>query len=469
VTSRPIPRCWAGSDASRAAKLGRRNISLQWTETVLEAYTRGMRVAVYGLWHLGCVTAACLAEAGHAVVGLDLDAAVVEGLQRGRPPLEEPGLAELAAAGLRSGRLSFTTHPENALADARVLWVTFDTPVDEQDLADVGFVRSRLEAVADAVRSGTLVLISSQVPVGFTEALAHDWQVRGIQCAYSPENLRLGEALERFQRPERVVLGIRNEADRAVLTDLFQPLGARIEWVTVESAEMIKHALNAFLATSVAFINEVGRLCEVSGADAKEVERGLRSDGRVGARAYLTPGAAFAGGTLARDVRLLRQLGARSGIGTPLLDGVWASNAEQQAWVLRTLERLAGPLSQSVVAVLGLTYKPGTSTLRRSAAIEACAWLSQRGFGVQAHDPTVTAAGPELPPAVRLCSSPQEALAGADVALVATPWPDYRALQADEVVGLMRRPQIVDTGRFLAETLGRDARITYVAVGAKGP
>jgi len=427
-----------------------------------------MRVTVYGLWHLGCVTAACLAEAGHAVIGLDLDAVVVEELNRGRPPLEEPGLAELVAAGLQSGRLSVTIHPQDALMEAQVLWVAFDTPVDEQDQADVGFIRSRLDAVADAVRPGTLVLISSQVPVGFTGALAQHWQARGIRCAYSPENLRLGQALESFRRPERVVAGIRDEADRAVLTELFRPLGPRIEWMTVESAEMTKHALNAFLAASVTFINEVGRLCEVSGADAKEVERGLRGDGRVGARAYLAPGAAFAGGTLARDVHFLRELGARRGVGTPLLDGVWASNAEQQAWVLRTLERLAGALSQPVVAVLGLTYKPGTSTLRRSAAIEACTWLSQRGVGVRAHDPAVSVVPPELPPAVRLCSSPQEALAGADVALVATPWPDYRALRADEVVGLMRRPQIVDTAHFLAETLGRDARITYVAAGRGG-
>jgi len=213
-----------------------------------------MRVTVYGLWHLGCVTAACLAEAGHAVIGLDLDAVVVEELHRGRPPLEEPGLAELVAAGLQSGRLSFTIHPQDALMEAQVLWVAFDTPVDEQDQADVGFIRSRLDAVADAVRPGTLVLISSQVPVGFTGALAQHWQARGIRCAYSPENLRLGQALESFRRPERVVAGIRDEADRAVLTELFRPLGPRIEWMTVESAEMTKHALNAFLAASVTFI-----------------------------------------------------------------------------------------------------------------------------------------------------------------------------------------------------------------------
>ncbi len=183
-----------------------------------------MRVTVYGLWHLGCVTAACLAEAGHQVVGLDLDEAAVADLVAGRPPLHEPGLAELLGAMTAAGRLSFTADPAAALGNAEVLWVAFDTPVNEQDEADVAFVRQRLEAVVGHLRPGTLVLISSQVPVGFTRALERDWAGRDLHFAYSPENLRLGKALEAFRKPERIILGVREAADRATLDRPLDPL-----------------------------------------------------------------------------------------------------------------------------------------------------------------------------------------------------------------------------------------------------
>jgi UDPglucose 6-dehydrogenase len=425
-----------------------------------------MYVVVYGLWHLGCVTAACLAAAGNHVVGLDLDQQVVADLQRGQPPLHEPGLAELLAAGLADERLSFTTSPAEALRDAELIWLTFDTPVDEHDQADVAFVRSRLESIADAIPAGTLVLISSQVPVGFTSALARDWEARRLRYAYSPENLRLGKAIEAFQQPERVIVGLRDQADRPALVALFAPFCTRIEWMSVESAEMTKHALNAFLATSVTFINELARLCETLGADAKEVERGLKSEGRIGARAYLAPGAAFAGGTLARDIQFLIDFGRRHAVATPLFDGVLASNELHKDWVRATVRRLLSAIERPVVAMLGLTYKPGTSTLRRSTSVELCIWLHRQGARVQAHDPAVAALPDELAASVALCATPQAALVGADVAVVATEWPEYRDLDASQLLEAMRRPQVIDQNRFLASAFGNDPRIIYIATGA---
>jgi UDPglucose 6-dehydrogenase len=427
-----------------------------------------VRVAVYGLWHLGCVTAACVAAAGHSVAGVDPDARVVSGLEGGRPPLEEPGLAELVVAGLERRALSFTTEAERALADAEVLWITFDTPVNERDEADVAFVRRRLEEVASAIRPGTLVLISSQVPVGFTAALARDWHARGLRYAYSPENLRLGRAIEAFRRPDRVIVGLRDQSDRPTLVALLGPLCERVEWMSIESAELTKHALNAFFAVSVAFANEVARLCEVAGGDAKEVERGLRSERRIGPGAYLAPGGPFAGGTLARDLRALEALGQRHGAGAPLLTAALQSNAVHQAWLQRKIVEALGATPEPVVAVLGLTYTAGTSTLRRSAALETCAWLAERGVRVRAHDPAVAALPPDLGARVTLCESPARALAGADLALLATAWPEYRGLGADELVAVMRQPRILDPGWFLAETLGRDRRIRYIAVGQAG-
>ena len=435
-----------------------------------------MRVVVYGLWHLGCVTAACMAEAGNDVVGLDLDDSLVDGLNQGRPPLDEPGLPELVGAGLRAGRLTFTTDAAAALHGAGVLWVTYDTPVDEQDHADVAFVRDRLERIRDAVRPGTLVLISSQVPVGFARALSRDWEGRNVRFGVSPENLRLGKALDAFRTPERVVVGLSHPGqDRDLLTRLFLPFGPagtgqppRIEWMSLESAEMTKHALNAFLAVSVTFVNELARLCEAVGANVKEVERGLKSEGRIGPRAYLSPGAAFAGGTLARDVRFLVDYGHAHAIPTPLFDGIWSSNEAHKDWTRQKVAQLLAGVEGPTVAVLGLTYKPGTSTLRRSSSVELCRWLRGRGARVRAHDPGVRELPADLQPVIELAASPADALRGADLAVIATEWPAYRSLAADDVVAAMRAPRVIDPNWFAAATLGNDPRVTYVATGRGG-
>lgn len=426
-----------------------------------------MRVVVYGLWHLGCVTAACLARAGHRVSGFDPDARVLDDLRRGQPPLHEPGLPELLAAGLDSEHLSFPTDPTAALMDADILWVTFDTPVNEQDEADVDFVRARLEEIGTLLNPRTLVLLSSQVPVGFTRALRRDWSDRGVRCAYSPENLRLGKAIEVFCNPERVVLGIDDDRDRPRLTELFASFCSRLEWMSLESAEMTKHALNAFLATSVTFINELARLCEEVGADAKEVERGLKSEGRIGPRAYLSPGSAFAGGTLARDLRFLVRRGRDVQVQTPLLQGVLASNDVHKDWVRQRVASLLAGVENPMVSVLGLTYKPGTSTLRRSSAIELCRWLHGQGVRVRGHDPAIDALPAELRSVLELVPSPLEALDGTHLAVVATEWPSFRALRPGDIHARMCQPRVIDPNHFLADVLGGDPRIHYFATGKR--
>ena len=424
-----------------------------------------MRVVVFGLWHLGCVTAACLAAAGKDVVGLDPDAAVIERLQRGEPPIHEPGLSALIGEGAAAGRLSFTTDAASALRTADVLWVTFDTPVNARDEADVAAVRARLDAIRTALRPGTLVLVSSQVPVGFTRALARDLAAQGVRCAYSPENLRLGRAISVFQEPERVIAGLMDDADRARVAELFAPYARQIEWMSVESAEMTKHAINAFLATSVCFINELARLCEKVGADAREVERGLKTEGRIGPKAYLSPGPAFAGGTLARDLRFLSGFGHELGVATPLFDGVLASNESHKSWLRTRIAELLDGKPAPVVAVLGLTYKPGTDTLRRSTALELCQWLQERGARVQAHDPVIAAGNPELPPWLAPCASAAQALSGADLAVIATEWPEFRSLTAEDFTRAMRTACLVDQSWFLAKALEHAAGLRYFAPG----
>lgn len=431
-----------------------------------------LKVCVAGLWHLGTVTAACLASAGLDVTALDSDPAVVDNLAAGRPPLFEPGLQGLVKAGLASGRLRVTTDIRAATDAARVVWITYDTPVDDDDRADVDYVLECAARLFPYLSDNTLVLVSSQVPVGTTHRLEQVFERmipgRHVEFGYSPENLRLGSAIDAFMQPRRVVVGVRSHEGQKTAAMLFRPFTERIEWMSVESAEMTKHALNAFLATSIAFMNEIAVLCEQVGADATEVERGLKSEARIGPKAYLSPGAAFAGGTLARDVVFLSQLGQVHQTGTRLLSSVKTSNDAHRQWAQRRLEQLLDRVPGNTVAAWGLTYKPGTDTLRRSSSIELCEWLVEQGATVRVHDPVIKTLPRGLADRIELSSDALSAVQGASALVVATPWPEYRQITAIDVAARMRRRLVLDASRFLGDTLGRHTGIEYLSVGKAG-
>lgn len=435
-------------------------------DTLAEIST--MHVTVMGLWHLGSVTAACLAGAGHTVIGFDSDTVNIEGLMQGRPPIAEPGLADLLTSATRAGTLTFTPDPERAFRHSELVWVCFDTPVDDDDRADVDEVLRQVEAVFPRLRTATVVLVSSQLPVGSVRRLEQAWAPvaggRRVTFACSPENLRLGKAIEVFTKPDRVIAGVRDDWTKSRIAALFAPITDRIEWMSIESAEMTKHAINAFLATSVTFINELAMLCESVGADAKQVERGLKTEQRIGPGAYLSPGGAIGGGTLARDVMFLRAVGERTHRMTPLLDGLVASNATHREWARRRLVTEIGSLDGATIAVWGLTYKPGTDTLRRSGAVELCRWLLNQHARVRVHDPAVQSLPPELE-GVERTADPVDAAAGAAALVVATEWPQYRQIAADALARTMPGGLVLDANRFLEKTIGQDPRFRFVAVG----
>jgi UDPglucose 6-dehydrogenase len=428
-----------------------------------------MKVTILGLWHLGSVTAACLAAAGHDVVGWDPDSATVRRLAAGNAPVAEPGLDGLLGTALAAGNLRFTSALPEAVRDADIVWIAFDTAVDEEDRADVEGVLAHVRDALPHVKDGCLVISSSQLPVGTVARIEREFSARcpGRQAAFAccPENLRLGKAIAVFTHPDRIVAGVRGERDRAIIADLFAPITDRIEWMSVESAEMTKHAINAFLATSVAFINEIAAVCEAVGADAKEVERGLKTDQRIGGAAYLSPGAAFAGGTLARDLVLLEAAAAEAGLQAPLVSGARQSNCAHATWTYRTLAGMLGPLEGRRVGVWGLTYKPGTDTLRRSSSVELCRRLARDGARVTAFDPSIRALPGLLAATLTLAADPLAAADGADAVVVATEWPVLREVTIDAFMQAVAQPIVVDPGRFLASTLGSDRRVRYVAVG----
>jgi UDPglucose 6-dehydrogenase len=430
-----------------------------------------MKVCVQGLWHLGAVTAACLAKVGHEVVGLDSDAQTVSNLSLGKAPLFEPGLDALVALGIAGGTLSFQTNANAALVGARVLWVAFDTPVDDDDQADVLFVQNQVESVLPCLADGALVLVSSQMPVGSIGKLeAYARQTlpeKNIGFACSPENLRLGKALDVFLKPDRVVVGVRTEAHRSVLQQLFAPVTANIEWMSVESAEMTKHAINAFLAVSVTFGNEIAAICELVGADAKEVERGLKTESRIGPRAYVSPGGPFAGGTLARDIAFLGVESSARKLVTPLLSSVRASNDEHKNWARRKLLQEFGSLKGVTIAIWGLTYKVGTDTLRRSLAVELCDWMLEQGATVRVSDPVVQQLPERWLDSVVDCADALQATSGARALVIGTEWPQFLEAAAVLIKGAESGLLVVDANRHLKDYADhmKQAGLRYVAVG----
>ncbi len=427
-----------------------------------------MKVAVFGLWHLGSVISACVSSKEHEVIGIDQDSEVIRKLSLGEAPIYEPGLNDLLLEGIASKRLSFSVIEPEALKNLEVLWVAHDTPVDNNDNADVDYVFSQIKSVIPLLSKNTLILVSSQLPVGSVKYLeAHAEQYFSelqLKFACAPENLRLGQAISIFNNPDRIVVGFREPNDKEILARLISPITSRIEWMSVESAEMTKHAINAFLATSITFTNEIAAICEVVGANAKEVERGLKSEIRIGNKAYVSPGGPFAGGTLARDIGFLHQIGEDAGLSTPVLASVRPSNDEHKKWVRRKLVQHFGNIKGKKIGIWGLTYKPGTDTLRRSLSIELCDWILSVGGEINVYDPVVEDLPNHWSGKSTQCSSALEVLQLSDALVVATEWPEFREIEIDSEVFEGKDYGVFDANCFLKDLLS-NVSSHYYSVG----
>jgi UDPglucose 6-dehydrogenase len=425
-----------------------------------------VRVAVLGLWHQGMITAAGLAALGHEVAGIEPSPERLAALLRMAPPVREPGLDALLEQGVSSGRLRFSSTLAAGCAGAEVLWIAHDTPLAEN--GSQSGAEAVIEEIHRALREapgGLCIIVSAQLPVGsvrrLERALERERAEPPGRIVYVPENLRIGTAVQDFLHPARLVAGIRRGANRRAVESLLGSIGAPLLFMSVESAEMTKHALNAFLATSVALANEIALLCETAGADAQEVARGLKTDARIGPRAYVSPGAAFAGGTLARDVESLTRLARERGIAAPLLGAVLPSNREHAHWERRKLRALRRNLSELTVAVWGLAYKPGTDTLRGSASVALCEWLLEEGASLRVHDPAVKDLPDRWRGHVSRFDDPGAAAAGADALIVASPLYRSTPLAPRGSPPLV----VIDSNRFAPALDGAPGVERYFAVG----
>jgi UDPglucose 6-dehydrogenase len=416
-------------------------------------------IGVIGAGWVGLVTATCFAELGHPVTVREIVQEKVDTLSRGEIALHEPGLPELVTKN--KDRLNFTTDMGELLDAAKVMFVCVDTPPTYSGDADLSRVERVVEEVGDS--SDHALVMKSTVPVGTGAAIRrrkHDLDY--VSC---PEFLKEGSAVADFMHPDRVVIGAAAQSWAAdFVQQIYQPLGGELVRTDVASAEMIKLASNAFLATKISFINEIANVCEEVGADVVEVARGMGLDERIGPK-FLQPGIGFGGSCFPKDVSALKQLAGNSGYHFQLLNAVIEINELQKRRVVSKLKKHLGSLVQKRIALLGLSFKPHTDDMREASSLVLSARLAGEGAEVVAYDPVANERAAELLPGVELCESALAALRDSDAAIVVTEWPEFAELDWQAVKSTMRTPVVIDGRNLLNPETLRAAGFAYEGVG----
>jgi len=426
-------------------------------------------ICITGIWHQGAVVSACLADLGNHVRGV-CDQKTAAMLNAGQLPVFEPDLPEIIQRNVEAGRLRYTTDFAEGLQEAEFVFVCTDTPVDMNDESDLSPIYTIAENIGRNLNSDVILCITAQVPIGTSEDLAD--LVRklapGLKCdvAYIPEFLRLGMAVETFRQADRFVIGCDDPAVAEKVAGLYQPLERPIVFTGIHSAEMAKHASNAYLSTSISFINEIANLCEALHADASEVARILKLDRRIGEYAFLSPGLGFAGGTLGREIRALQKLGKTHRTPTTLMDAVWQVNSQRAQLVGRRLMAiLDGGLGGHQIGILGLTYKAGTSTMRRAISLDIARDLSQKGASVVAFDPLANLDEvTELPP-MQMCADPYQVAQGSNALILVTEWEGIQDLDFRRLRDQMSNDIFLDTRNLFDPTCMVAAGFRYFGIG----
>ncbi|MDR7438955.1 MAG: UDP-glucose/GDP-mannose dehydrogenase family protein [Armatimonadota bacterium] len=416
-----------------------------------------MEICVVGAGYVGLTLAACLAKLGHRVVCVEKEPGRLEAIRSGLCPFHEPGLPGLLREGMHGGRLSFTGELVEVAASSEVVFCAVGTPSGRNGEADLSAVEEVVDALSRLRDGNRILALKSTVPVGTTDRVARRLaRTRGFHVACNPEFLREGSAVEDFFHPHRTVIGTRSPLAAQRLRALFEPLGAPVLLTDPPTAEMVKYAANAFLATKISFINEIANLCEHVGADLRTVTEGLGLDPRIGPH-YLQAGIGFGGSCLPKDVRALAELAREYLVEPVLLEAVLQVNEAQRRRFVDRVEVLLGGLAGKTVAVLGLSFKAGTDDVRESPALAIAERLLARGASVRAHDPVAAQAARQRLPALPCFADPYEATRDTDAVLLLTDWPEYRDLNWHEIRRRVRRPIVVDgRGTGLAQRLVRE-------------
>ena len=431
-------------------------------------------VAVCGTGYVGLVTAVCLARFGNDVIAYDTDHTKIAMINAGRLPFHEPALAPMLHTCVSNGSLRFHTSAAHALAGREIVFIAVGTPVGPLGDADLTYVRQAVKEIATYASSDLLVVNKSTVPVETADLVARLLERYGngrrrLMVASNPEFLREGTAVEDFMHPERIVIGTDDDAAAALLKNLYAPIDAPVLVVEPHTAEMIKYAANAFLATKVSFVNELSNICDAVGANVDVVLTGIAYDRRIG-KHYMQPGLGFGGSCLPKDVSALAHVARAHAIEPAMLDAVLDVNRRQIARAVSAIEANVGDLDVSTGALLGLSFKPDTDDVRESPAIALARALLTRGATLRVHDPAaMTAARAILRDAVTYMKTPYEAAQGAHYLIVATPWENYRSLDWRRVYDSMQRGNLFDMRNALDAINLRQLGFTYYGVARPAP
>jgi len=431
-----------------------------------------MHIAVIGTGYVGLVTGACFAEFGVEVTCVDVDESKIERLKNGIIPIYEPGLDTIVEKNAAAGRLHFTTDIASAVKDALVVFLAVGTPPKADGSPDMSYYQQAAKDIAEAINGYKVLVTKSTVPIGTGKWLrefvtANQKTQTDFGVASNPEFLREGAAIDDFMRPDRVVIGSNESEAIEVMKELYRPLyliETPIVITSLEAAELIKYAANAFLATKITFINEIANLCDAIGCDVHDVARGMGMDNRIG-RKFLHPGPGYGGSCFPKDTRALTTVADQFGVETRIVDAVIDANERQREAMIPKIEKLVGDLSGKQIGVLGLSFKPETDDMRESPAIDIINSLVAKGSAVKAFDPVAMDEAKHCLPNIEYAEDEYDAIRDADVLVIVTEWNQFRALDMDKVKLLLKSPKIADLRNIYEPEDMRELGFEYVGVG----
>ena len=431
-----------------------------------------VQIAVIGTGYVGLVTGACFAEFGVSVTGVDTDEEKIAQLTEAHLPIYEPGLEQLVFKNLQAGRLAFTTDLKSAVEQSLVIFLAVGTPPKPDGSANLQYIEEAARCIAQYMDGYKVIATKSTVPVGSGEHLRrlireHQKKRTNFGIVSNPEFLREGAAINDFMRPDRVVIGSRDEEAIAIMRDLYRPLyliETPFVITSLEAAELTKYAANAFLATKISFINEIANLCDEIGCDVHDVARAMGMDRRIG-RKFLHPGPGFGGSCFPKDTRALSAMSRQFNCDTLIVEAMIEVNRRQRARMITKIEKLVGSLKGKTIAVLGLSFKPETDDMRDAPAIDIIEILVERGANVRAYDPVAMPQAAKILTRITYMENEYEAVDGADALVFITEWNQFRALDMKRIRQLMREPKIADLRNIYEPEALRELGFDYVGVG----
>ena len=428
--------------------------------------TKKQTIGIIGLWHLGCSLAAAWSQLGKKIIGFDYNTERINGLQRGIPPIFEPLLKETIQKSIDTQSLTFSSDI-TSLAQCDFIFIAHDTPVKDDDTCDLTILEKSIRDLSEIIDNNSIVIVSSQTPVGYCTKLRTILREKNatVELAYSPENLQLGKSIECYLNPGRIILGTSDKKTEKTCIDLFQDITDNILPMAIESAEMVKHGINSFLSTSIVFSNHLADICEQTNADINDVVNGIKSDLRIGPKAYLSPGIGFSGGTLGRDLKVLSSTNAKHGGLASLFDTIYAYNTKRKYGIIDKVVKILGNVENKTIGILGLTYKPGTSTVRRSIPLEIAEILHNKKAIVKAYDPKADLSELSYKPKFIISDNIKDVSKNANLLLLLTEWPQFKEYDWAKIINTMSGNIFFDAKNVLSQIKMEKIGFKYFSVG----